>query len=131
MAANAHGMSLERGRLRVVLATIVINVVAVSFLKFAPWSDWRTGAALNVIDNCLLLVSVLVWRDAFLGRVSPIWSRSRSGRACSGCVVGRSHAHFGLLDWRRPNDLAIAALDAAGVGSRGSAIRVFRPAIVG
>jgi hypothetical protein len=27
-------------------------------------------------------------------------------------VVGRPHTHIGLLDWRRPNDLAIAALDA-------------------
>jgi hypothetical protein len=42
MAANTHGISLERGRLGVVLATIVINIVAVSLLTFAPWSDWRT-----------------------------------------------------------------------------------------
>jgi len=28
----------------VVLATVVINVVAVSLLTLAPWSDWRTGA---------------------------------------------------------------------------------------
>ncbi len=68
MAANAHGISLERGRLGVVLATIVINVVAVSLLAFAPWSDWRTGAALNVIDNCLLVGFTLVRRDALLGR---------------------------------------------------------------
>jgi hypothetical protein len=68
MAANAHGISLERGRLGVVLATIVINVVAVSLLTFVPWSDWRTGAALNVIDNCLLVGFTLVRRDALLGR---------------------------------------------------------------
>jgi hypothetical protein len=36
---------LERGRLRVVIATIIINVVAGPLLTFAPWSDWRTGAA--------------------------------------------------------------------------------------
>jgi hypothetical protein len=28
-----------------VIATIVINVIAVSLLTFARWSDWRTGAA--------------------------------------------------------------------------------------
>jgi hypothetical protein len=28
---------LERGRLCVVIATIVINVIAVSLLAFAPW----------------------------------------------------------------------------------------------
>jgi hypothetical protein len=52
----------------VVLATIVINVVAVSLLTFAPWSDWRTGAALNIVDNCLLIGFTLVRRDALLGR---------------------------------------------------------------
>jgi hypothetical protein len=47
--------ALQRERLFVVIATIVINVVAVSLLTFAPWSDWRTGAALNFIDNCLVV----------------------------------------------------------------------------
>jgi len=61
-------LALERGRLRVVLATIVINVAVVSLLTFAPWSDWRTGAALNLIDNCLLVGFVLVRRDALLAR---------------------------------------------------------------
>jgi hypothetical protein len=59
---------LERGRMCVVISTIVINVTAVSLLTLAPWSDWRTGAALNVIDNCLLVGFVLVRRDALLGR---------------------------------------------------------------
>jgi hypothetical protein len=53
--ANAPDRSLERGRLSVVIATIATNIIAVSLLTFAPWSDWRTGAALNVIDNCLLI----------------------------------------------------------------------------
>jgi hypothetical protein len=60
--------ALERGRLRVVLATVVINVAAVSLLAFVPWSDWRTGAALNLIDNCLLVGFVIVRRDALLAR---------------------------------------------------------------
>jgi hypothetical protein len=63
-----YDVSLERGRLCVVLATVVINVVAVSLLAFAPWSDWRTGAALNIVDNCLLVGFTLVRRDALLGR---------------------------------------------------------------
>ena len=61
--------ALERGRLRVVIATIVINVVAVSLLTFAPWSDWRTGAALNIVDNCLLVGFAVVRRDALLARL--------------------------------------------------------------
>jgi len=65
---NAADPALERGRLRVVIATIAINVVVVSLLTFAPWSDWRTGAALNLVDNCLLLGFVLAKRDALLAR---------------------------------------------------------------
>jgi len=65
---DARDPALERGRLRVVIATIVINVVAVSLLTFAPWSDWRTGAALNIVDNCLLVGFTIVRRDALLAR---------------------------------------------------------------
>lgn len=65
---NTPDQALERGRLCVVIATIVINVVAVSLLTFAPWSDWRTGAALNVVDNCLLVGFTVVKRDALLAR---------------------------------------------------------------
>ena len=65
---DTHEPALEHGRLCMVLATVVINVVAVSLLTFAPWSDWRTGAALNVIDNCLLVGFTVVRRDALLAR---------------------------------------------------------------
>jgi uncharacterized protein DUF6989 len=67
-AANASEISLERDRLRVVIATVLINIVAVSLLTFAPWSDWRTGMALNLINNCLLIGFAIVRRDALLGR---------------------------------------------------------------
>ena len=59
---------LESKRLRVVIATIVINVVAVALLAFAPWSDWRTGLALNLFDNALLLGFVYLNRDGLLTR---------------------------------------------------------------
>jgi hypothetical protein len=65
---NTRDPKLERERLVVVMATIIINVVAVSFLTLAPWSDWRTGTALNVIDNSLLISFVILKRDALLGR---------------------------------------------------------------
>ena len=65
---NPNDTWLERDRLRVVIATIVINIVAVSLLTFAPWSDWRTGVALNIVDNCLLVGFVLAKRDALLAR---------------------------------------------------------------
>src|SRR6267142_5026149 len=65
---NTHDTARERGRLCVVIATIVINVIAVSLLTFAPWSDWRTGAALNIVDNCLIVGFIVVRRDALLAR---------------------------------------------------------------
>jgi hypothetical protein len=74
MAAHDHTMikalidPLERGRLWIVLTTVAINVLAVSLLTFAPWSDWRTGLALNFIDNSLLIGFVIFRRDALLAR---------------------------------------------------------------
>src|SRR2546430_9067417 len=69
ITTNAHEISLERGRLWIVLATIAINIVAVSLLTFAPWSDWRTGATLNIVDNSLLVGFVVLRRDALLARL--------------------------------------------------------------
>jgi Domain of unknown function (DUF6989) len=68
ISTDATDVRLERERLLVVIATIVINLVAVLLLTFAPWSDWRTGADLNFVDNCLLIGFALVRRDALLGR---------------------------------------------------------------
>jgi hypothetical protein len=65
---NTADPTLEPDRLFVVIATIMINIVAVSLLTLAPWSDWRTGAALNVVDNCVLVGFALARRDALLGR---------------------------------------------------------------
>src|SRR5437016_6797640 len=65
---SADDLTLEHERLLVVIATVVINVGVVSVLTFAPWSDWRTGAALNIVDNCLLVGFAVVRRDALLAR---------------------------------------------------------------
>src|SRR5438128_4955145 len=68
ITTNAHQISLERVRLWIGLATIAINIVAVSLFTLAPWSDWRTGAALNVVDNCLLVGFVTFRSAALLAR---------------------------------------------------------------
>jgi len=60
---------LERARLRIVLATVVINIVAVALLALAPWSNWRTGLALNLLDNFLLLSFVFLRRDLLIARL--------------------------------------------------------------
>ncbi|MGC1321324.1 MAG: hypothetical protein WA849_04015 [Candidatus Udaeobacter sp.] len=65
---DARDPARVRGRLCVVIATIGINVIAVSLLTFAPWLGWRTGAALSVVDNCLLVGFIVVRRDALLAR---------------------------------------------------------------
>ena len=81
-----------------VIATIVINVIAVSLLTFTPWSDWRTGAALNFVDNCLLVGFVVVRRDALLARFLLF-----------GVVVGLTElaADAWLVDYTRTLDYSI------------------------
>jgi Domain of unknown function (DUF6989) len=95
---NTHDPALERSRLCVVIATIVINVIAVSLLTFAPWSDWRTGAALNFVDNCLLAGFTVVRRDALLARFLLF-----------GVVVGLTElaADAWLVDYTRTLDYSI------------------------
>ena len=95
---NTHDPALERGRLCVVIATIVINVIAVSLLTFAPWSDWRIGAGLNLVDNCLVVGFILVRRDALLARF-----------VLFGVVVGLTElaADAWLVDYTRTLDYAI------------------------
>jgi Domain of unknown function (DUF6989) len=95
---NTHDPARERGRLCVVIATIVINIVAVSLLTFAPWSDWRTGAALNFVDNCLLVGFTVVRRDALLARFLFF-----------GVVVGLTElaADAWLVDYTRTLDYSI------------------------
>jgi hypothetical protein len=89
---------LERARLCTVFATIVINIAAVSLLTLAPWSDWRTGAALNILDNCLLVGFALVRRDALIGRFLLF-----------GVVVGVAElpADAWLVDYTRTLDYSI------------------------
>ncbi len=95
---DASDLVLEPGRLRVVIATIVINIVAVSLLTFVPWSDWRTGAVLNIVDNCLLVGFVLVRSDALLARFLLF-----------GLVVGFTElaADAWLVDYTRTLDYSI------------------------
>jgi hypothetical protein len=89
---------LECERLCIVIATVVINVVAVALLTLAPWSDWRTGTALNIVDNCLLVGFALVRRDVLLGRFLLF-----------GVIVGFAElpADAWLVDYTRTLDYSI------------------------
>ncbi len=95
---NTRDPKLERERLLVVIATIVINLMAVSLLTLAPWSDWRTGTALNLMDNSLLIGFVILKRDVLLGRFLLF-----------GIVVGFTElaADASLVDYTRTLDYSI------------------------
>lgn len=90
--------ALELPRLRVVGATIIINILAVALLTFAPWSDWRTGLALNLFDNALLLAFVFRRHDLFLARLMVF-----------GLAVGFAElpADAWLVDYTRTLDYSI------------------------
>lgn len=61
--------TLEDARLRVVLLTIVLNVIAVVWFAMVPWSNWRTGLALNIVDNAILIIHVIRRRDSFMAHL--------------------------------------------------------------
>ena len=60
---------LERQRLLVVFATILLNVVGVLVFTRVPGSDWKTGLALNLADNVLLFAHVFRTRDMLMLRL--------------------------------------------------------------
>ena len=60
---------LERQRLIIVFITIAINVAAVTVFARLPWSDWRTGLALTLLDNALILAHVFRMRDLLMLRL--------------------------------------------------------------
>ena len=59
---------LDLPRLRIVAATIVLNIISVALFTLVPWSNWRTGLGLNFVDNLLLLTFAFRRRDALLIR---------------------------------------------------------------
>jgi hypothetical protein len=60
--------SLVFMRLLLIIATIAINILAVAVLTWAPWSDWKTGLALNLVDNAMLLWFIARHGDSLLAR---------------------------------------------------------------
>ena len=59
-------MNNNNERLKIVLCTIILNVTAVVLLANVPWSDWRTGMALNLVDNAILVTYALARRDRLM-----------------------------------------------------------------
>ena len=96
--AETDAAALDASRLRIVLLTVLVNVLGVTLLTLAPWSDWRTGVALNVIDNALLVGFALRRRDRFLGHLLGF-----------GLVVGFTElvADARLVDYTRTLDYSV------------------------
>ena len=69
MSTDTAQSTLEGARLRVVMATIVLNIVAVLWFAAVPWSNWRTGLALNIVDNVILIFHVIRRRDSFMAHL--------------------------------------------------------------
>jgi len=63
---HAH---LHLPRLKLAVLTIVLNLAILIALAFAPWSDWRTGLALLLLDNGILLTYALACRDELILRL--------------------------------------------------------------
>ncbi len=61
--------SLVLKRLLLIIATIITNILAVALLTWAPWSDWKTGLALNLVDNAMLLWFIAKHGDILLARL--------------------------------------------------------------
>lgn len=60
--------TLAKSRLLTIFTTIAINVSTVGLLTLVPWSDWKTGVALNLVDNTILLWYVAKHLDFALAR---------------------------------------------------------------
>lgn len=60
---------LEKSRLWIVLATVAINIMGVVVFSKIPWSNWRTGFFLNVVDNLILIGFAVKNRDRLLGHL--------------------------------------------------------------
>ncbi len=60
---------LETPRLKIVMATIILNITAVMVFSFLPGSDWRTGVLLNGIDNAIFLFYAIRRRDFLMAHL--------------------------------------------------------------
>lgn len=66
MITPPMGIQNKNERLKVILLTIVLNITAVVIFANVPWSDWRTGMALNFLDNVILISYALIRRDRLM-----------------------------------------------------------------
>ena len=66
---NAAPDPLDAARLRTVLLTVAVSVIAVIFFAGKPWSDGRTAAALCAVNGSIFATHVGFYRDAGMARL--------------------------------------------------------------
>ena len=66
MDPQVPSSATERARLAVILTTVAISIGGVVLFSLVPWSDWRTGLLLNLIENALLVAFSIRYRDRLI-----------------------------------------------------------------
>ena len=66
MDPQTPSAATERARLAVVLTTVAISVGGVVLFSLVPWSDWRTGLLLNLVENAILVAFSIRYRDRLI-----------------------------------------------------------------
>ena len=65
----SNNPNLTSSRLKIVLFTIFFNIAAVMVFAHLPWSDWRTGMALNLFNNAIFIIYAWHRRDRLMDRL--------------------------------------------------------------
>ena len=66
MEPQTPAAAIERARLAVILTTVAISVGGVVLFSLVPWSDWRTGLLLNLVENAILVAFSIRYRDRLI-----------------------------------------------------------------
>ncbi len=119
---NTHDPALERGRLCVVIAVSLLTSRRARTGAQAP----RLILSIIVCSMGLQSLGVMhCWRDF---SASELQSDSPNLPPTRGWSITRARSIIPLGPEAFGDDLALATVDAAGVGSRGSAVRIYRAA---
>ncbi len=68
MHAISHS-PLHLPRLKLAGLVLLLNLAILIALAFAPWSDWRSGLALLLLDNVILIAYACARRDGLILRL--------------------------------------------------------------
>lgn len=60
---------LNLSRLKIVLLSIFLTIVAVIFFANVPWSDWRTAMGLTFFNNAIFIIYAMRKRDRLMAHL--------------------------------------------------------------